>query len=92
MTMFLSFAFLLLLLFCFVFWVLLRFSGLQHMEVPRLAVKSELPAYTTATARWDPSCIFNLHCNLQQHWILNPLSEARDRTSDLMDTRQVLNP
>ena len=28
-----------------------------HMEVPRLGVKLELqlPAYTTATATWDPS-------------------------------------
>ena len=32
---------------------------LQHMEVPRLGVKSELrlPAYATATAMWDPSRI-----------------------------------
>ena len=30
---------------------------LQHMEVPRLGVKSEvqLPSHTTATAMWDPS-------------------------------------
>ena len=26
----------------------------------------------------DPSSICDLHCSLQQHWILNPLSEARD--------------
>ena len=30
-------------------------SHLQHMEVPRLGVESELPAYTTATATRDPS-------------------------------------
>ena len=32
------------------------------MEVPRLGVKSELqlPAYTTATAMWDPGHIFDL--------------------------------
>ena len=32
---------------------------LRHMEVPRLGVQSELqlPAYTTATATQDPSCI-----------------------------------
>ena len=31
------------------------------MEVPELGVKSEpqLPAYTTATATWDLSCILN---------------------------------
>ena len=35
---------------------------LQHTEVPRLGVKSELqlPAYATATATPDPSCICNL--------------------------------
>jgi len=45
-------------------------------------VKSELQlqGYTTATATPDPSCIFDLCCNLQQCWILNPLSEARDQT------------
>ena len=36
---------------------------LWHMEVPRLGVKLELllQAYITATATWDPSCIYNLH-------------------------------
>ena len=36
---------------------------LQHMEVSRIGVKSELqlPAYTTATAMWDPSRICKLH-------------------------------
>ena len=44
---------------------------LQHMEVPKLGVESELqlPAYATATAG-----------------ILNQLGEARDRTLILMDT------
>ena len=41
------------------------FLGLHpwHMEVLRLGVKLELqlPAYTTATAMQDPSCIFDLH-------------------------------
>jgi len=58
------------------------------MEVPRLGVESEphLPAYPTAIATPDPSC-----CSWQ-HWILNPLIEARDGTHILMDTSQVLNP
>ena len=32
---------------------------LQHMEVPRLGVKSglQLPVYATATAMLDPTCI-----------------------------------
>uniref|UniRef100_A0A4X1WCH5 Uncharacterized protein n=1 Tax=Sus scrofa TaxID=9823 RepID=A0A4X1WCH5_PIG len=64
------------------------------MEIPRLGIESELqlPAYTTATATQDPSHICDLHHSSQQCWILNPLSEARDQTCDLMDTRQVHNP
>ena len=58
------------------------------MEVLRLEIKSELqlPAYVTATATLDSS-----H-SLWQRQILNPLSEARDRTCILMDTSQILNP
>ena len=41
----------------------------QHMEVPRLGVESEiqLPAYTTATARWDPSRVCDLYHSSGQH-------------------------
>ena len=42
----------------------------------------------TATAVPDPSCICDLHQSSQKRWILNPLSEARDRTCVLMDTSQ----
>ena len=64
------------------------------MEVPRLGVELELqmPAYTTATATQDPSHTCNLHHGSGQHWILNPLSKARERTHILMDTIWVLNP
>uniref|UniRef100_A0A8D1N3X5 Uncharacterized protein n=1 Tax=Sus scrofa TaxID=9823 RepID=A0A8D1N3X5_PIG len=53
---------------------------LQHMEVPRLGVKSELqlPVCTTATATQDLSHVCNLHHSSWQCRILNPLSEARD--------------
>ena len=53
-----------------------------HMEIPRLGLKSELqlPAYPTATATQDMSHICDLHHSSQQSQILNPLSEARDRT------------
>ena len=64
------------------------FLGLypQHMEVPRLGVESEpqLPAYATATATPDPGRIFDLHHSSRQCQILNPLSEARDPTPNLM--------
>ena len=65
----------------FFFW---SFWGLhpQHMEFPRLGVQSELlpPAYTTATAMPDPSCVCDPHHSSWQCQILNPLNEARDRT------------
>ena len=52
------------------------------MELPRLRIKSELwlPAHAIATAVQDPNHICNLHHSSQQHWIISPLSEARDRT------------
>ena len=58
---------------------------LWHMEITRLGVQSELqlPAYTTATATSDLSCICNLHHSSWQCQILNPLNEARDRTPNL---------
>ena len=54
----------------------------RHSEVPRLGVELELklPAYTTATTMPDPSHICDPHHSSQQCRILNPLSEARDRT------------
>ena len=56
------------------------------MEVPRLGVQLELqlPAYTTATITRDPSCVCDLHHSSRQSQILNPLSEARDQTCNLM--------
>ena len=66
---------------------------LQHMEFPRLGVKSELQlqVYTKATAIPDLSLTCDLCHGLQQCQILNPLSEARDQTLTLVDT-SVLNP
>ena len=61
------------------------------MEAPRLGVKLELqvPAYTTATALQDLSCICDLHRSSQQCRILNSLSKVRDQTQVLMDTSRV---
>ena len=71
-------------LFCFVFFCFLELN-LWHTEVPRLGVQLELQvlAYTTATAMQV------LHYNSQQHWILNPLSEAKDRTGNLTVTGRI---
>ena len=60
-----------------------------HMEVPRRGVELELQLPAYATAARDPSHIFDLHGSSWQHQILNPLSEARDRTCILMDLSQV---
>ena len=64
---------------------------LQHSEVPRLGVQSELylPAYARATATWDPSSICDLYHSSWQRQILNPLSEARDETCILTDASPV---
>ena len=73
---------------CFNIYIYI-FLGLhsQHMEVPRLGAELELqmPAYATATAAQDPSCVCNLHHSSCQHQMLNPLSKARDPTCSLMD-------
>ena len=39
-----------------------------------------MPTYTTATTIPDPSCVCNQNHSSQQCQILNPMSEARDRT------------
>ena len=57
----------------------------------RVESELQLLAYAIATAIPDPSCVYNIHHSSQQHRILNPLSEARDRTHILMDTSRVLN-
>ena len=61
------------------------------MEVPRLGGESELqmPAFATATVTQDLNRICNLHHSSQQHQILNPLREARDRTCDHMAPSQI---
>ena len=61
------------------------------MEVPRLGVELELQllAYATARATWDLSSVCDLHQSSRQCLILNPLSEARDRTCIVMDTSWV---
>ena len=67
---------------------------LQHMGTSRLGVESELqlPAFATATAMWDWSCVCDLYHSSWQCQILNPLSEARDQTHILMDASQVCQP
>ena len=82
------FLFFLFIYFFFAFCLLLG-PRLQHVEVPRRGVQSELqpPAYATATQ--DPSHVCDPHYSSQQRRILNPLSKARDRTHNLMFTSRI---
>ena len=61
------------------------------MEVPRLEVELELQllAYATATGTGYLNHVCDLHHSSQQRQILIPLSEARDRTCNLMVPTQV---
>ena len=62
----------------------------QHKEVPwGLGVESELrlQAYITTTAKLDLSHVCDLCWGLRQHWILNPLSKARDQTHIIIEIR-----
>ena len=61
---------------------------LWHVEVSRLGIKSvlQIQAYTTDTSIPYLSWIYDFHCSLQHHLILNPPSKARDQICLLMDT------
>ena len=53
-------------------------------------VRGQIRGYATATETLNPSRICDLCHSLQQRWILNPLSEARDQIRILKGTSQVL--
>lgn len=76
---------------CYFFFSCFLGPHLQHMEVTRLGVKSELQLLTCAIviATRVPSLVWDLYHHSQQCQILNPLSEARDRAQVLMDTSWV---
>ena len=71
------------------FFFFFGFLGLhlQHVEVPRRGVASELQllAQATAKATRDLSYVFDLHHSSRQYQILNPLREARNRTYILLN-------
>ena len=60
----------------------------QHMGVSELGVESELQvqAYAIFMATPDLRRLWELHCSLQQHRILDALSKARDLTCIFMET------
>ena len=51
-----------------------------------IELELQLPEFATAMATMDLSHICDLGCSLQQCWIPNPLSDARDRTCILTNT------
>ena len=76
-----------------IFFFPLVFLGpyLWLVEVPRPGVELELqlPVYTTAPTMPDPSPVCDLHHTSCQHWILDPLKEARDWICILVDTSRL---
>ena len=76
-----------------IFFFCLFFQGCTHgiwrFPVSRIGVKSELQPLVYATAMQDLSCLCDLHHSSWQHWMLKPLSEARDKTHVLKDTSWV---
>ena len=70
----------------FLFYFALLGPHLWHMEIPSPGVQLELqlPACATATAVQDLSCIWDLYHSSGQRQILNPWSEARDWTHNLL--------
>ena len=62
---------------------------MQHKEVPRLGVNSELQLPATATATPDPNHVWDLRYSSWHCCIFNPLNEARNWTGILVDTSRV---
>ena len=78
------------LFFFFFFFGLFRATSKAHGGFQtRGQIRVQPLAYPSATAKWNPSCIWNLHHSSGQCQILNSLSEARDQTCNLMDTSEI---
>ena len=78
---FISFFFFLFFVFCLFRAIPAAYGGSQARG---LIGATELPAYTTATATPEPSHVCNVHHSSQQCQIVNPLSEAMDRTRNFI--------
>ena len=63
--------------------------GGSHARGP---IRATAPSLCHTIATPDLSHVCNVSHSLQQRWILNPLSKARDWTHIIMDTSQDLNP
>ena len=76
-------------LFCFIYLFLRATLAAYGSSQARGRIGDAAAGYTTATATWDLSRICDLHHSSRQHWILNPLSGARNQTRVLMDPSRV---
>ena len=65
----------------------MAYGGFQARDQIRAVAAGLRHSHATATP--DPCCVCNLYHSSQQHWILNPMSKARDRTYVVMDTSQI---
>ena len=72
--------------------ILIHFSFvLLFTAAPKAFGSSQARSPVRAAAAGLHHSHSNLHRSSRQHWILNPLSKARDQTCVLMDTNQVHN-
>ena len=55
-------------------------------------IRAAPEAYATTTVMPDPVHIWNSHCSLRHHWILNPLGEAKHQLCILTETVVFLTP
>ena len=71
----------------FLFWIFLTAAPAANGNSrARGRIRAAAMVYLTVVATLDPSHICDLYHSLQQCWILNQLSEARDGTRMLTDT------
>ena len=77
----------------FFFFNLFLQPHLQHVEITRLGASrsSRCRLIPQPQQRQKRATSVTYTCNLWQHWVLNPMSEARAQTHILMDTSRVLN-
>jgi len=77
----------------FFFFFLFRAAPVTYgSSQARSWMELQLPATATATATWDQSHVCNVHHGSWHHWILKPLSRARDQTQVLTDTSWIRFP
>ena len=70
----------------FLFFLFMAAPAVYGSSQARGRIRAIDEAYAIAMATWDLSHICDLCHSLQQHWILNTLSKARNQTCILTET------